>query len=187
MNSWFDANTFMDRLQFWAICGIICAAPSFIIAHDNDFDRRAMAVGTLSYILLFAFVTSAPWYRARLGGSRLGRRLRLATLIRTGIAGVGLLGMGMAAIGMKFPLPIVVVTLDVATGAVAANVTEFVSEAAFGRGASRSFGWTLFTTLLQGAFVSIQLFILAALSLVFPERKPEYRLPEANRMDEIMG
>ena len=181
MNGSLDRLVFYGRLKFWAICGTLCAGPSFLFAASSGYDRRAMLVGTVCYILGFAVLTSQPRYQRGMAGSKLGRRLRLAAMIRSGLAAVGLLGFGLGALGGSRYLSgafAIFTLLDCFPGILAVALTEIVSGQAQGRTTPAGFGWTLFTTLLQGALVSVQLLVIALLSLLFPSRKRGNRLSE---------
>lgn len=173
-----DPQVFFDRLYFWTICGILCATPSFLLAANSGFDRRAMVTGTVIYILGYAFVTALPCYQGRVGRSRLGRRLRLAAMIRAGMALTGLIGVGLAALGWIQSFLSIFALLDFFPGMLAVSLTGWLSGQTANHMTDVGFGWTLFTTLVQGALVSVQLLVIAWLSLVFPDRKRENRLSD---------
>ncbi len=181
MNGSIDLAVFYDRLRFWAICGTLCAGPSFLFAASSGFDRRAMVVGTGCYIVGFAVITALPRYQRDVAGSRLGRRLRLAAIIRASLAGFGLLGVGLGALGGNRDIAgafAIFSVLDCLPGILAVLLTEVVSGQSLSRATEVGFGWTLMTTLVQGALVSAQLLVIALLSLLFPSRKRGNRLSE---------
>ncbi len=173
MNASRAPESFERWLVYWGWRGVVCAVPNVAWAWIGGYGipsaMTAMAVGVLAYIVLFAKVSAAGWYGEHLGGTRLGRRLRLATNLRVYAA---LISYPL----FFFPPTWIVMALDFYPGLLAVELTRVVAHGGVaeesGRKMIESFGWTLFTTLLQGAFVAGEMLLIALVGCLFPDQKP---------------
>ena len=88
---------FLSNLRYWAFHVSLNAAPSFIIAcsmTNGSLGPRiaGMVPVVLCFIFGYAVFTSSSWFRRKVGDGHFAKALRWATRIRSGIAGVGIIG-----------------------------------------------------------------------------------------------
>jgi len=164
----FEPGTLTNEFRFWSICGILCAAPSFRIALHLGFNSgpsiAAMVAGIAGWIVLCTLAVSSRGYRRRIGTRRLGRRLRAVAVVRAGVA----LG------AVNFPeLPAVGFLLmpDVCSGIVAGGMVSLAAGCDIAEVPQQEYGWALLLTMVQGAWIVLEILLLAGLASMVPSRR----------------
>lgn len=140
---------FQAGLKAWAWRGGLCAAPSLVWAVMSNFQRpmqiAEMVMGVSTYVVGFAWVTALPVYRVRVEPGGFGWALRVAANLRAALA------------------PVMFFGPDMFLGALAMAGVAWMGRTL---GVVRDLplagaGWTYFTTLVQGALVSVSMVLLA--------------------------
>ena len=169
MNAAVDRNRFERELAGWAVRGVLCAVPSAGWAFAAEFncpaEYAAMTAGTAVWIAAFAGFSAWEAMQATAGRERFMRALKMAAGIKAALL-VGVAIAWASAAGLKTPVGLWLglgVFPDVWAGlgsvwlvSQPAGVGESLS-----LGQLNSFGWTLATTLVQGALISVPLVTLA--------------------------
>ena len=140
------------HLAFWIVCGVGCAAPSFIFARmagiTHPWEIAGMTTAVATAIAVCAWLTASPRYQAWARCSWFGRWIKTATLIR--------------ATGLFF-IP------DLWAGFVSVRSVGWLAKQ-FGQVVGtepNSFFWIYLTTLFQGFLVLLGLLAIAgALSIL---------------------
>lgn len=164
-----DGESFRRQLAYWAIRGVICAAPSFWFAVQVGYKSRsqivAMAAAVVTFVVGLTWTTSLPGYRDKIGETPFGRWLRLATTLRTSWALLGIAAFAAeAAISRSLTvLTTIFIYPDFCIGMLSVvtveSLTKNIHRAA--NGSATSFGGTYFTTLLHGTLMALTLAIMA--------------------------
>jgi hypothetical protein len=176
-----SAAAFSSQLAFWAPRGVICAVPSFWFAATTGYNTAPEIAGMCAAVATFVFalagMTAFPRYRSWMGETAFGRRLQLATTLRTGWAVCGIL-----AICLEFFLArsvyvfaLILIMPDFYAGVLSVGCVELLASIFHQAGGveSNSFGWTYLTTLLQGMWIALTLFVLAVgLTVISWIRRP---------------
>ena len=136
--------TILRRLILWSIICVVSAAPSFVIASGEKFDRGAMIVGVILFIAAYTIVTSTEAFE---------RFHRRPFMRRTLYIGYGLRLLMSAA----FPLGI-----DFIPGILSVELVGNVLDVEI-----KSFLGTLLTTIVQGAILNIIIFVIMSLAYAF--------------------
>jgi len=172
---------FLRELPGWAVRGLFCALPSAVWAvlagYHLPHHFTAMALGVALYVLGYAWLSAhpgwgnSPWVRA-MGWAAW---LKIALCVLGVVAWMGLVpfsravgGSGIWQAVMAAPIYLSTLGVDLFSGVAAINAGNYLimskSVAAADpimEGAKAGFAVTLATTLVQGAFVSLQLAVLA--------------------------
>lgn len=169
MRALLESDAFRGELVRWVMPGLLCAAPSagwaFVAGFNDPVEWAAMAMGVGACVAGFAWGCSREWIRATEGRRSFVRTLRRAAWLKAAaLIGVvagwvgGLMGNADPAL-----LPVVMTLPDFLGGMVVLTGTARLAgvkgpEALAGLD---SFGWTGFTTLGQGVFVTALLVVTA--------------------------
>jgi hypothetical protein len=139
-----DKRRFMRELPGWLLRGGACALPSAWLALCVVPPGLAMLAAILTGFVLVVAAFAAACSRLDPAGPPWGRALRIAAWIRAGLS----VGPGLY--------------LDVITGGLCAGLLRVGGV----RGAVGQFALVLATTLAQGAFVALEVFLLATVLLL---------------------
>lgn len=136
------------RAALWTVLCTVSAAPSFVWA-SNRYDITAMVAGVVLFIVLYTLVTSTARFLEFRNRPFVRRTLYIGYIVRV-------------AFSVLFPLGM---TTDLFPGMLSVSICEAI----FGQ--DRSFIPTLFTTVVQGAFLncilSVFMFIVYGFQRVF--------------------
>jgi hypothetical protein len=172
MNTWVDWEEWQAGLRGWGIRGALVAFPSWLWALADDYrhplEILAMISGVVCYVLLFATGCSLKVAMATEQRRRALDALRWTAWLKLSWILFGILVTWVAS-GLRVQQGWILVPLlggvyaDLGTGlAITQGMEQFGRWSGLATTASaNSFIWTFVTTLLQGAAVTLGLFILA--------------------------
>ena len=166
MNLKFDDARCGRELPLWAVRGVLCAAPSAFWAVIAEFKHpaeiAAMILGTGLCIAGFAWFSARETMAATPGRRQFVRALKMSAWLKA----VSLLGVGLGWIAVVLKAPAGAwFTLgmfpDMWAGLGSVSLVGWLAGVGeLGLGQLNSFGWTLLTTLVQGALIAAELALL---------------------------
>ena len=162
-------RTFGEWLGRWAGRGTLWAAPSafyaWVAGYQNVPAISAMLTGIVFWCLIYASVSASPQYGRRWRETRFGKRLRAVIRLKTWL----IMFCPLAVFWQWF---VVLILPDMYGGFAAIYATKVMGgqavdfDATLGR--VPEFGWTLVTTVIQGAVISLQVLLVTAVACLFP-------------------
>lgn len=177
-------NSFAKQLGFWALhCGLT-SLPSFCIAltrFNKPGEIVGMVCGVLTFIIGYAFLTSAGFY-GKLNAGLIGKSVKMGARIRMWIS-VCSLPILISTIGKTEPAQEVMFVPDMWFGLAALLIYSMASQVlgtGFTTGSTGELG--LFgaysITVIEGVLISVSLVLIAFISLVVLNyRRNRRRLP----------
>lgn len=136
----------LRRLLLWTVVCVVSAAPSFVLAAQNKFDRRAMGLGVCVFILIYTALTRTNAFH---------RFHRRPFVRRTLYIGYGL----RMAISMAIPLG---AHVDFVPGLLSLGFVETVLLLD-----PQTFAGTFVTTCVQGTILNVIVFVFMAIVQAF--------------------
>lgn len=185
MNTEIDREQLTVELTGWAVRGILCAVPSALWAFFGGYRQprqiAAMVIGVTGYIVLYALLCTILKSSGRPFLQKVAAALRQAAWLKIGWCAVGAV-FTFSGVALKATLPtylipcVAAVMADLWSGIGSIECTRWLGRLGghdFG-GPVNSLLWTGVTTVLQGMFVSVEIFALTTVLLAWQWAKVRF-------------
>ncbi len=189
MNLDVDPDCFRGELGGWTLRVILCALPSAGLAaiefHD-PFELAAMATGVAIYVFGVAWFCSWVVMQATPGREQFVRSLKMAAWLKASLLLVATVGVGLSAGLHLRDVDALVLGLlpDVFAGFGSLRLVSLLS-GDVGFGHLHGFAWIFGATMVQGAFISAGLALIAA--VIYVTRAYEWLMRAKSSPASIWG
>lgn len=168
----YNVPAFHQEMRGWALRGILCALSSFYWAYVAGFRQPmeilGMVTGVMGWVLIFAWLTSRI-LPARKIGLRTVEALKRAAWIKFGVTGAGWLIFGLiGTLGLRGTEHLAILGMvDMWLGFVALGLGNLLGgfHGENHIASLDSYGWTAFTTFIDGALFAVVIGLLTCLIL----------------------